>query len=55
MDQQYGYVRVSAREQNEGQQMAAMQRFGLTEKQIVAEKQSKKILSVPNTSGCSKK
>ena len=55
MDQQYGYVRVSAREQNEGQQMAAMQRFGLTEKQIVVEKQSEKILSIPNTSGCSKK
>ena len=55
MDQQYGYVRVSTREQNEERQMIAMQRFGLTEKQIVVEKQSGKDLSVPNTSGCSKK
>ncbi|MCI6026026.1 MAG: recombinase family protein [Oscillospiraceae bacterium] len=47
MDQQYGYVRVSAREQNEGQQMAAMQRFGLTEKQIVVEKQSEKNFERP--------
>ena len=47
MDQQYGYVRVSTREQNEERQMIAMQRFGLTEKQIVVEKQSGKDFERP--------
>ena len=44
---EYGYVRVSSLDQNEERQMIAMQRFGLTEKQIVVEKQSGKDFERP--------
>lgn len=38
----YGYVRVSTQEQNEAPQLAAMQKFGVAEKNIVREKLSRK-------------
>lgn len=47
MGQQYGYVRVSTREQNEERQLIAMQRFGLMESQIIIEKQSGKDFERP--------
>lgn len=37
-----GYVRVSTREQNPDRQIAAMREFGLTDAEIVIEKQSGK-------------
>lgn len=37
-----GYVRVSTREQNPDRQIAAMREFGLTDEEIVVEKQSGK-------------
>ncbi len=40
MQNMYGYVRVSTREQNEARQLAAMRAFGVAEKNIVVEKQS---------------
>ena len=36
----YGYVRVSTQEQNEARQLAAMQEFGVAEKNIIVEKLS---------------
>jgi len=38
----YGYVRVSTQEQNEARQLAAMQEFGVEEKNIIVEKLSGK-------------
>ena len=38
----YGYVRVSTQEQNEARQLTAMQEFGVTEENIIVEKQSGK-------------
>ena len=40
--QVYGYVRVSTQEQNEARQLTAMQEFGVTEENIIVEKQSGK-------------
>ena len=34
----YGYVRVSTHEQNEARQVAAMQKFGVAEENIIVEK-----------------
>ena len=39
---EYGYIRVSTKEQNEQRQLIAMQEFGITEKQIYMDKQSGK-------------
>ena len=38
----YGYARVSTREQNELRQLVALEQFGLGEKQIFVDKQSGK-------------
>ena len=42
MDQTYGYVRVSTQEQNEARQLAAMQKFGVAQENIIVEKISGK-------------
>ena len=39
---EYGYIRVSTREQNEQRQLIAMREFGIDEKQIYMDKQSGK-------------
>lgn len=39
---EYGYIRVSTKEQNEQRQLIAMQEFGITGKQIYMDKQSGK-------------
>ena len=39
---QYGYIRVSSREQNEDRQRIAMQNFGIPESRIILDKQSGK-------------
>ena len=39
---EYGYIRVSTREQNEQRQLIAMQEFGISEKRIYMDKQSGK-------------
>lgn len=39
---EYGYIRVSTKEQNEQRQLIAMQAFGIPEKQIYMDKQSGK-------------
>ena len=46
-DTTYGYVRVSTQEQNEARQLAAMRKFGVSEKNIVTEKQSGKDFKRP--------
>ena len=43
----YGYVRVSAKEQNENRQMAAMREFGVEESRIILDKQSGKDFQRP--------
>ena len=43
----YGYVRVSTREQNEARQLAAMREFGVTDQNIIVEKQSGKDFNRP--------
>ena len=43
----YGYVRVSTQEQNEARQLAAMQEFGVAEKNIIIEKLSGKDFNHP--------
>ena len=39
---EYGYIRVSTREQNEQRQLIAMQEFGISENRIYMDKQSGK-------------
>ena len=39
---EYGYIRVSTKDQNEQRQLIAMQEFGITGKQIFMDKQSGK-------------
>lgn len=51
MNQTYGYVRVSAQEQNESRQMIAMRQFGVEEKNIVVEKQSGRDFNRPRYKG----
>ncbi len=46
-DTTYGYVRVSTQEQNEARQLAAMRKFGVSEENIVTEKQSGKDFKRP--------
>lgn len=45
--QEYGYVRVSTRDQNEDRQMIAMREFGVTDDHIVLDKQSGKDFDRP--------
>lgn len=47
MERMYGYVRVSAQEQNEERQLIAMREFGVEEENIVVEKQSGKDFKRP--------
>ena len=44
---EYGYVRVSTREQNEDKQMVAIRKFGIAEDRIVLDKQSGKDFERP--------
>ena len=48
MSREYGYVRVSTREQNEDRQLIAMAEAGVREKNIIVEKQSGKDFERPN-------
>ena len=43
----YGYVRVSTQEQNEARQLAAMQKFGVPERNVITEKISGKDFDRP--------
>ena len=45
---EYGYARVSTKEQNEQRQLIALQEFGIHEKQIFVDKQSGKDFERPN-------
>lgn len=45
---EYGYIRVSTREQNEQRQIIALNEFGISEKQIYMDKQSGKDFERPN-------
>lgn len=45
---EYGYVRVSTKEQNEQRQMIALREYGICEKQIFMDKQSGKNFERPN-------
>ena len=45
---EYGYVRVSTREQNELRQVVALKEFGISEKRIYVDKQSGKDFERPN-------
>ena len=45
---EYGYVRVSTREQNEQRQMIALREFGIPDKNIFLDKQSGKDFERPN-------
>lgn len=45
---EYGYVRVSTREQNEQRQMIALREFGISDKHIFMDKQSGKDFKRPN-------
>ena len=45
---EYGYARVSTREQNEQRQLIALREFGITERQIFVDKQSGKDFERPN-------
>ena len=47
MDNVYGYIRVSTKEQNEDRQVIAMQEFGVSSKNTVIEKQSGKDFERP--------
>lgn len=47
LSMQYGYIRVSSKEQNEDRQYIAMREFGIQNENIILDKQSGKILSVP--------
>lgn len=44
---EYGYVRVSTKEQNEDRQMVAMREFGIKDGGIVLDKQSGKDFELP--------
>ena len=45
---EYGYVRVSTKEQNEHRQILALKEYGIAEKQIYMDKQSGKDFERPN-------
>lgn len=44
---EYGYVRVSSKDQNEERQMVEMRRLGIPERNVVVEKQTGKDFSRP--------
>ena len=46
----YGYARVSSKEQNEQRQMIALTAFGIAKKNIYMDKQSGKDFDRPDTS-----
>ena len=46
-ERQYGYIRVSSRDQNEDRQRLAMQEFGITDDNIYMDKQSGKDFERP--------
>ena len=52
MDQVYGYVRVSTKEQNEARQIAAMREVGVAPGDIYMDKQSGRILNGCSIGGC---
>lgn len=45
---EYGYARVSTKEQNEQRQLVALREFGVEDKQIFVDKQSGKDFDRPN-------
>lgn len=45
---EYGYARVSTKEQNEQRQLVALREFGVADKQIFVDKQSGKDFDRPN-------
>ena len=47
MQQVYGYIRVSTRDQNEERQVIAMREFGVPEENMVIDKQSGKNFARP--------
>ena len=49
MQQVYGYIRVSTRDQNEERQVIAMREFGVPEKNMVIDKQSGKNFGLSQT------
>ncbi|SDG74821.1 Resolvase, N terminal domain [Planococcus glaciei] len=42
----FSYIRVNSKDQNEGRQMEAMRKMGITERDIYLDKQSGKTLNV---------
>ena len=44
---QYGYIRVSSKEQNEDRQYIAMREFGIPDENVILDKQSGKIFERP--------
>lgn len=48
---EYGYVRVSTREQNEARQLAALRKWGIRKRQLVLDKQSGKDFQRPGWTG----
>lgn len=48
---EYGYVRISTKEQNEDRQMVAMRKVGIKEGGITLDKQSGKDFERPATGG----
>ena len=48
---EYGYVRVSTREQNEAQQLAALRKWGIRKRRMVLDKQSGKDFQRPGWMG----
>ena len=52
MDQVYGYVRVSTKEQNEARQIAAMREVGVAPGDIYMDKQSGADLNGCSIGGC---
>ena len=48
-NKKFGYIRVSSKDQNEGRQLEAMKKLGLSERDIFMDKQSGKISKEHNT------
>ena len=48
---EYGYVRVSTREQNEARQLAALRKWGIRKRRMVLDKQSGKDFQRPGWMG----
>ena len=54
MGNRYAYIRVSSRDQNEDRQRIAMRDYGITDENIVLDKQSGKDFSRPGYIACLK-